>query len=112
MNYKSFRIYLLTYIVHTYYYTIHQLSNKELFFHNFFYFRRLQDALLQGVYDQEISELHIGDNEKSSSEVKSDEKIEIMNPFKPEDIPKVGKHYMEYLLKIKCIKKGIQSMQM
>ena len=53
---------------------------------------------MQGVYDQEISELHIGDNEKSSSEVKSDEKIEIMNPFKPEDIPKVGKHYyMEYI---------------
>ena len=53
----------------------------------FLFFRRLQNALLQDVYDQEISELHIGDNEKSSSEVKSDEKIEIMNPFNPEDIP-------------------------
>ena len=62
----------------------HQRINFSYFL---FYFRRLQDALLQGVYDQEISELHIGDNEKSSSEVKSDEKIEIMNPFKPEDIP-------------------------
>ena len=49
--------------------------------------KRLQDARLQGVYDQEISELQLGDDEKSSSEVKSDEKIEIMNPFsfKPEE---------------------------